>query len=308
MKYAPRVFAILTVLVPALALPTAGAFEPAKSSGAQAAFNRAEQAVALVTDVQGEVQVLRPGERRAGTLHLVAALQPGALLTLAPGARVVLAFPRLGGVFAVQGNGRARIVSDRLEAVDTGVRVQRREMAAQMREMRIEPVRAAQASIVMRDGPRTGLAALAPSAMQLEAAAHSLRWQTVGAGWRYRVRLIDDAGHAVFESETDGSSVAVPASVTLQRGKPYVWTIDAIGANGRTQSAAAEFTVIDAELEDRVHNARAVLGTEFAERVAFAVALEQLGLLQEARAEWQVLEARRAQSGARAHAAELRPR
>ena len=69
-------------------------------------------------------------------------------------------------------------------------------------------------------------------------------WSAVSGSDRYRLTLYDGAGHVVYEAQVRDTSVALPDSVKLARGAPYVWQVEARTAIDRwTSSETAEFVV-----------------------------------------------------------------
>jgi hypothetical protein len=69
-------------------------------------------------------------------------------------------------------------------------------------------------------------------------------WTGVAESDRYRLTLYDGAGHVVYEAQLRDTTLALPASVALARGVPYVWRVDArMGLDRWTSSESAEFFV-----------------------------------------------------------------
>lgn len=48
----------------------------------------------------------------------------------------------------------------------------------------------------------------------------------------YRVTLSDASGAAVWTGDTADSTITLPASVTMEKGRNYFWFVDALGADG----------------------------------------------------------------------------
>jgi hypothetical protein len=69
-------------------------------------------------------------------------------------------------------------------------------------------------------------------------------WTAAPGSDRYRLTLFDQAGHVVYETQVRDTSLALPDSVVLVRGVPYVWQVDArTGIDRWTSSEAAEFVL-----------------------------------------------------------------
>ena len=71
-----------------------------------------------------------------------------------------------------------------------------------------------------------------------------LVWTTVAFADRYRVTLFDDAGRAVYETQTRDTSAVVPDSIHLELRQPYFWKMEAqTGWNRWVASELIEFSV-----------------------------------------------------------------
>lgn len=82
------------------------------------------------------------------------------------------------------------------------------------------------------------------SPVGIVANAALLRWAPVSGSDRYRVVLFDGAGRVLFEIETADTLLAVPDSVPLTPGRPYLWRVEArTGFDRWSESALIEFTI-----------------------------------------------------------------
>ncbi len=243
--------------------------------------------------------------RGPGTaLSLLDGLDAGASLELAPAARVVVSFPGPHGeVYDLAGPGRFGVGAHTVRALAAATgehpAVARRPLPAALQALPVTAARAVQASVTLRGEQASTLAPLGPTGRQLPEAARRLRWTPEeelagGAAPGYRVRLIDDEGRVAFETVTQVPAAEVPATVALERGRPYVWTVAAFGPYGSGRSIAAEFVVVDEATQRCVEAAGAATGGRPADQVLVALALEQFGLAQEAAAAWRRLAALRA--------------
>jgi hypothetical protein len=71
-----------------------------------------------------------------------------------------------------------------------------------------------------------------------------LRWSSVAGSDRYRVTLFESGGGVLFEQQLSDTAVALPDSVVLMPGRPYLWKVDArIGWDRWTTSEVVEFRV-----------------------------------------------------------------
>lgn len=278
---------------------------PASMADAQAG---PPPAVALVIEIAGSVQREEgsgPARRRV-PLDLVAEVRPGDVIALGAQSSAVLAYTGQDRIDEAHGPGRVRAGAESAVAIDASARIVQRPLPPALGALRIKPVTAAQASIVMRGGG-DALELLSPTGPQLEARARLLRWRADAAKAEFVVRLIDDDGAVVFEAATDGTELALPASLSLAREREYVWTLDAAFGGGGRATTAAAFSLVPALVESRIDAARAEAGDVFSSRVALAVALEQLGLQQEADEAWHALGRGKGPLQRAAQAADVRP-
>ena len=59
-------------------------------------------------------------------------------------------------------------------------------------------------------------------------------WQTQPSSPLYHFSLTEASGRAVWTGETTESTLTLPPTVSLDRGRTYFWTVDALGADGRS--------------------------------------------------------------------------
>jgi hypothetical protein len=249
--------------------------------------------MAMVTEVQGEGELVQQGKR--APLQVRAVMNASDSLQLADGARVAIAIVARGQVFHAVGPGAFRL-DDAGLAAEKGARgrVEKRELAAAIRALSVDPGRNAQATIVTRgDGPSRGFAVVAPKGLQLEADARRLAWRSAdadrGADWKYHVVLSDEDGHVAYETTTRATELLLPGNVALNRGREYVYEVIATGPLGRRFSDSQRFELIDAAAEDRLLQARVAAGDDATARTLLATAYEEHGLTTAAAQAWQSL-------------------
>lgn len=74
--------------------------------------------------------------------------------------------------------------------------------------------------------------------------ARTLRWRGVSGADRYRVTLFDASGGVLSEALTADTASAIPARVSLERGRSYFWKVEArTGFNRWASSDLVEFSV-----------------------------------------------------------------
>ncbi len=269
----------------------AGALAPV---GARAA----PPAVAVVTDRAGGAWLQRAG--RAESLAPLDVLYPGDRLRVAAGARVEIAFTGgAGRVVTLGGPGRFAVGADAVRSVDGAGRVQWRDLAAAWRALRIQPGAVGRASIALRGLRATDVPLRAPVGTQVADPPAALQWDAPygrkGAPWDYRVRIVDPDGRQVYFAQTGGNRIALAPPPAWQRGVSYLWTVEALGSDGRRAVGRATFSLLDGDDQARLQSACAELarhrrntpdGGPLAEDVLLALAYEQAGLPPQARQQW----------------------
>jgi len=74
--------------------------------------------------------------------------------------------------------------------------------------------------------------------------APALQWTRVAEADRYRATLFDAEGHVLYEVEVTDTLVALPDSIVLRSGSPYLWKVEArIGWNRWAASDLTRFSV-----------------------------------------------------------------
>lgn len=59
-------------------------------------------------------------------------------------------------------------------------------------------------------------------------------WRSQPGSPLYRLSLAEASGRQVWSGEATDTTLSVPAEVPLDRGRTYFWTVDALGADGRS--------------------------------------------------------------------------
>jgi putative zinc finger protein len=74
--------------------------------------------------------------------------------------------------------------------------------------------------------------------------AGQLRWASVAGADRYRVTLFDAGGRVMYETQLPDTVVALPDSLALLPGRPYLWKVEArTGWDRWVASPLVEFSV-----------------------------------------------------------------
>jgi hypothetical protein len=62
-------------------------------------------------------------------------------------------------------------------------------------------------------------------------------WRGRPGSFMYRLTLSTDDGRTLWTGETRDSSIALPSSVVLDRGRRYFWYVDALGSDARSSTS-----------------------------------------------------------------------
>ena len=251
------------------------------------------QPVAVVTDVRG-------GATLGGAKAPVAMLSPlnaGERVGLAPGAAISVLYYSDGAQFDARGPG-VMVVEAAGPRSDDGASVTARS-ARDAPKMRLAPTGLVQGAMVMRN---LGLRIVAPEP-QVLALRPTLAWTDSRTEAVYDAALIDRAGVRVFAVTTPERTVALPDSLSLRPGAAYAVEVTARVRGEAVQVARAEFVVTPDSLRIEARALAPSPNAEIAERVAYALWLDQNSLYDEARRWWAALaQARPDESALRARA------
>jgi hypothetical protein len=254
----------------------------------------ADEPVAMVTDLQGEVTLVSPPKGEPPSI--LGNVKPGAIYQVADNAALVVVYFASGQEFSFKGptmvqfdaGGPITLAGNEAETrnplmgkVGTGVK--------------IKPVGKVQAAVVMRSASQTSrLKLLTLVGTKTLDAQPEFRWETVDRGAVYEFELTDATGRTLYEAETGATSLKLPADVKLVDGQTYTWLVSARLADGKKYSNAADFSVVTADLRRDVEAVRPGANAPLSERVTYAAWLDQLQLHDEAKKYWKSLAAARA--------------
>ena len=252
-------------------------FATAVALWACAAFAAAAP-VALVTDVVGT------GTMRGAPLKILAEVDAGTEVDVAAGAHIVVFYLRDGSEWTLSGRGRYRFDARAPVPQGSAPTPQRKAVPSPLAGVRLRTAGAVQGGLQLRGGgDRPSL--LAPVDDVLLDGDVTFAWEAASPGTSYRFELVDASGTKVYVTDTEGSTLRLPAEVALVRGARYAWAV-----SGRDLDApqpfyrAAEFRVADAATRDRLRAAEPAADAPFADRVLYVAVLEDAGAKGTARA------------------------
>lgn len=270
----PALRAIPLVLLAALSLPAVAA------------------PVAMVTDLQGRASQVTGGTTR--TLAMLATLEPGTVLRLEAGARLVLAWTDRPLEQSLAGPAEASVSADGLRPI-RGARPESRALDAPSADSARRFAGSARdrvsvASVQMR-ATRPVLRIIGPPDGAVLNDRPALEWTAIAGVTSYRVQLSGADGTVVLDQMVGAPPLLPPQP--LARGAEYRWRVEAAPAGGATLTAAASFRVLDAARAEALASLRPPPGASVSQRVLYAARLEGEGLGDDARALWRELAAER---------------
>jgi hypothetical protein len=242
--------------------------------------------IAMVTDLQGKATISAEG--RARDVTILAEVEAGTQVQLAPGATLVALYLDAGDEYVFKGPATIVFKSAQPDVIN-GARPEKRgsSLGKGGTAIKIKPVGVAQGAMVMR-GFRTGarIQLLNLHKTRTLETRPEFHWQAVQPGIKYHFEVTDDTGRMLHEADVDSPSYKLPAAVSLKEGVPYTWEVSARLPDGRKYSSSAEFAIAPVELRTQADALRPALSAPLSTRVAFAAWLDQMELKDEARKYW----------------------
>jgi len=263
--------------------------------------------VVMVADVAG--QAFRGGGQPLALAEGIPALRD---LRLEAGARLVVIHLKTGEEMVFLGPARIRFDAQGLPlgAKPAG----RRTVASLQGSFRLEPGAWAQASVVMRkevmavtpfldveeavpfNPPSLDASAdvwLQPRGTAVLEVRPEFHWHRPPQSTAVRFRLQAEAGPSVFDGPVEGELLRLAEEQALRPGASYEWRLTWTLPGGEERSLDGGFRVLPEAEAELIRSLRPPPEALFQERLAFAVALESRGLVDEARPYWTRLAAER---------------
>ncbi len=252
-----------------------------------AATLAAAQPVAMVVDLAGKA-----AWDRITPAHITDAVMPERLLSLEPGARLVVVFLKTGTEQVFAGPAQIRFKPD--GGVEGGQAASTRRLQALQGKLQLRPAALAQASVVMKemvfepgfridDWPR-----LKPSGPGLLDPSAEFTWAPL-AGAKYTLRITDDQRRPVLEVTGIEARLKLPVPSPLRSGRTYGWSLVAECPDGSRRSETGHFRLLDETEREGLQAAKPGPEAGFADRLLYASLLDQLEVKDEAKALWQAL-------------------
>jgi hypothetical protein len=240
--------------------------------------------VAIVTDILGKVETQHGSS--AVVVALLAEFSAGSRAKLQPGAKMVVLYLRSGEQYALAGPALMRFGWDAPEPLNGTKPAKMRPVVGQDgTPIRIKPGGLAQSGIIVRSLGK-GLSPMNLAGTITLERTPVFRWKDTAHVPPYQFELKDDRGMTLVSSIVNGDSLKLPPEVRLQEGQSYYWSVGSRPGIRYNDFAESSFQVADAELQAAVENYRPRKDASIAERVAYAIWLDQTGLRDEASAQW----------------------
>jgi len=248
--------------------------------------------VAMVTDLQGAATLAKDKAR----LGLMAYLEPGTEITLAANAKLTLTFLTKPLEQSFSGPAKIVVQTDKIEVLQGGAGQSRKLDPDKVTvAMKFEPAardRMTQATFVMRS-TSLRLELIGPAATKVTTTTPEFSWKALKDASGYKISLLDEAGKLLREQRVSVNTWTPQGSEALSPGKSYQWTVEATLASGQTDTAQAQFSVLDKAAAKNIAKHKPGQHAPFSERLLYAARLENEGLTHEAAALWRELAAER---------------
>ena len=250
----------------------------------------AAQPVAMVVDLTGGAswELMTP-------VHITDEVAPGRLLILEKGARLVLIHLRTGTEQVFTGPARISLKAD--GSLEGGKAASTRKIQALQGAIQLKPSALAQTSVIMKElgapeGPLREAAPpwplLQPAGPCIQDPSQAFAWQALPQA-KYTFRITDDQTHPVFEATGSEPRVKLPSPSPLAGKGVYLWFLRAELPDGSTRAASGSFRLLDEAARGVLRAAKPGEGASFADRLLYALLLDQLEVKDEARTLWQAL-------------------
>jgi len=244
--------------------------------------------VAVVTDVQGKVVNAQPPVKQ---MSLLSEIEGDVRVQVEDKSRLVAVYYSTGKEFTIKGPSVVQFKADGPQAISGQAPETRAALAAaDGKEVRLKPGGLARAAYMMMGAPAQ-LKLLALTDTRTLETKPEFRWSTIEGAASYDVKIGTDNGATVFMTSTTGTSVSLPAEVSLKPGARYTWRVGARLKDGTNTTSVGEFSVASSELQAQAEATRPAQSAAISQQVAYAIWLEQLELRDEARKYWEVARA-----------------
>lgn len=245
----------------------------------------------MVTDLQGKAAT-QPVSGKPLTLAITTEIAGEATVRLDAGAQLSVLYMNSGDEYQFSGPAKIRF-GKAAPQVLSGAPAQKRAMARESKQVVVRLGSVTQAGLVMRNSGTGRIKLLSLAGTRTLETVPEFRWQPVSSADVYHFRLSNSMGQTLHEADLRDTSFRLPAAVRLERETTYAWEVSAQFEDGRRYTGVGDFRLASQELAAAVAAARPAADAPVAERVVYALWLEQQSLRDEAQRHWRALLAER---------------
>lgn len=253
--------------------------------------------LAMVTDLVGEPKI------KGQPLALLAELDEGTAIELAPEARLTLVYYASGEEFKAQ--GPLKLVLKGAAPEGNGQPLQGQALMAAAESSRLAAANHSQAAIIMR-APAQATKELVlqyPAWSSILEPQPIFSWKTPGGddrAYSYRLELLNDKGKVLFSGRSDIGRLRLPKNLELPRGERLTWELEAKRGD-EMLFGRADFQIADEATVARLDQIGKDLGADFGHRLVFHRYLKANGFKHAADELWQSLITERPELGTHAN-------
>jgi hypothetical protein len=242
-------------------------------------------AVAIVTEVRGTAEV--QSEKSVVKASVLTEFLSGARVELQAGAKLVALYLTNGDQYEFTGPALFQCGDHAPASISATAPLKLRSMVGKDgTPIPIRPAGTTLPAIAARRALGKPVPALSMAGTVTLERSPVFRWKAVERGLEYKFVLKDDGGSALFSQSIKGDFLELPEQVGLQDGESYVWSIGTRSGMGQNYLSEYSFKTADEATRAAVENYRPAGDAPVAERVAFAVWLDQMGLRDAGSAQW----------------------
>jgi len=241
-------------------------------------------AVAIVTEVRGTAEV--QSEKSVVKASVLTEFLSGARVELQAGAKLVALYLTNGDQYELTGPALFQFGDHAPASISGAAPLKLRSMVGKDgTPITIRPAGSTLPDIAARRALGKPVPALSMAGTVTLERSPVFRWKAVERGLEYKF-VLKDGGGSAFSQSIKGDFLELPEQAGPQDGESYVWSIGTRSGMGQNYLSEYSFKTADEATRAAVENYRPAGGAPVAERVAFAVWLDQMGLRDAGSAQW----------------------
>lgn len=241
-------------------------------------------AVGIVLDLKGSGEVVT-GNRTA-KLQLLSYLQPQSQIKLAAGSKASVSLYATRSVYQLSGPAVVEVTRDKLNVLQGE--------APQIKSMSEKLVAAAETSNLLPGAfrmrgvvPPIKLVS-PPKGSSVFEGNPTLAWES-DEDANFDVSVAQASGQVIYQGKTKANSLELPASVKLQPGQKYFWTVSYPTADGKQVAESGDFAVASKAEMDNLSALKPAANASIEEWILYAATLQSRQYNEEARKVWRMV-------------------